>query len=415
MSEKKIMLTPELTPEQREIVEGKPFDTDMLIIAGAGSGKTFTMTRRIIELITAEHHAEKPVNPDAIMGLTFTRKAAEELAQRVDSAVRDVTRQRTAVERADLGARAAGDDTTGSSDSFLTDRNNPAADRLLGQPSVFTYDSFFQQIVRQYGLLIGVDPQTTLISTAGRYQLAAQVVAREFDEVCERLRRPDPDGLDAGVPRALPPLHSGQFGAMGLVEAVCSMADDCLQYMLDMDSEDHTTFTSAIRRVRRWNDAWTAKLRGLLLKAKASHADYDDIIANPALKPSGKPTKPAKKNLPKGLSKAEKEELFQSLQAAYEERSQSLQAADTEWKAIRSAKKQYDVARERAVVVDLAEKYQDAKRANGFAEYPDYTAYAFQLVQRFPSIGEEYRRRYRYVFLDEYQDTSTTQALLLAA
>lgn len=390
MSEKKIVLT----PEQREIIEGKPFDTDMLIIAGAGSGKTFTMTQRIVELITARHHAEKPVNPAAIMGLTFTRKAAEELAQRVGSAVLDVMRQRTGAEDGPgSGTRAAGDGMAGPSDPSVTDRSNPAADRLLGQPSVATYDSFFQQIVRRYGLLIGVDPQTTLISTAGRYQLAAQVVSREFDKVCERLRRPDPDGLDAGVPRALPPLHSGQFGSIGLVEAVCGMVDECLQYMLDMDSEGHTTFASAIGRVRRWNDTWTAKLRGLLLKAKASHTDYDDIIANPDLTPSGKPAKPAKKNLPKGLSEAEKKE----------------------WEAIRSAKKQYDVARERAVVVDLAEKYQDAKRANGFAEYPDYTAYAFQLVRRFPSIGEECRRRYRYVFLDEYQDTSTTQALLLAA
>ncbi|MBQ3308698.1 MAG: ATP-dependent helicase [Aeriscardovia sp.] len=383
MSEKKIVLT----PEQREIIEGKPFNTDMLIIAGAGSGKTFTMTQRIVELITARHHAEKPVNPSAIMGLTFTRKAAEELAQRVGSAVlENVMRQRTEAEDSPgSGTRAAGDGMAGPSDSSVTDRSNPAADRLLGQPSVATYDSFFQQIVRRYGLLIGVDPQTTLISTAGRYQLAAQVVSREFDKVCERLRQPDPDGLDAGVPRALPPLHSGQFGSIGLTEDVCGMVDECLQYMLDMDSEDHTTFASAIGRVRRWNDTWTAKLRELLLKAKASHADYDDIIANPV-----------RKNPPKGLSEAEK-------------------AAYTERKAIHLAKEQYDVARERAVVIDLAEKYQDAKRANGFAEYPDYTAYAFQLVQRFPSIGEEYRRRYRYVFLDEYQDTSTTQALLLAA
>lgn len=233
MSEKKIVLT----PEQREIIEGKPFDTDMLIIAGAGSGKTFTMTQRIVELITARnHHAEKPVNPSAIMGLTFTRKAAEELAQRVGSAVLDV-RQRTGAEDSPgSGTRAAGDGMACPSDSSATDRSNPAADRLLGQPSVATYDSFFQQIVRQYGLLIGVDPQTTLISTAGRYQLAAQVVSREFDKVCERLRRPDPDGLDAGVPRALPPLHSGQFGSVGLIEDVCGMVDECLQYMLDRKS-----------------------------------------------------------------------------------------------------------------------------------------------------------------------------------
>ena len=48
------------------------------------------------------------------------------------------------------------------------------------------------------------------------------------------------------------------------------------------------------------------------------------------------------------------------------------------------------------------------------AEFSDFTIAAYQLVARFPSIGERYRRRYTHVLLDEYQDTSTTQAMLLA-
>ena len=49
------------------------------------------------------------------------------------------------------------------------------------------------------------------------------------------------------------------------------------------------------------------------------------------------------------------------------------------------------------------------------AEFSDSTIAAFQLVTRFPSIGATYRKRYSHVLLDEYQDTSTTQAALLAS
>ena len=54
-----------------------PTGDDVLVVAGAGSGKTYTMTRRIINLIAQGVPAER------ILGLTFTRKAASELLSRV--------------------------------------------------------------------------------------------------------------------------------------------------------------------------------------------------------------------------------------------------------------------------------------------------------------------------------------------
>ncbi|MDU3532364.1 MAG: UvrD-helicase domain-containing protein, partial [Alloscardovia omnicolens] len=99
------------TPEQNAVISADTY-ASMLIVAGAGSGKTFTMTQRIIALI------KQGVSPEKILGLTFTKAAATELLTRVSSQVyahRAHTRQ---------------DEETDADSAFL-------------KPEVYTYDAFF--------------------------------------------------------------------------------------------------------------------------------------------------------------------------------------------------------------------------------------------------------------------------------
>src|SRR5690606_40484925 len=69
---------PPPTEEQTAVIEA-PL-TPMLVVAGAGSGKTETMASRVVWLI-----ANGIVEPRQVLGLTFTRKAAHELGERISA------------------------------------------------------------------------------------------------------------------------------------------------------------------------------------------------------------------------------------------------------------------------------------------------------------------------------------------
>src|ERR1700733_6081784 len=74
----RLLRVPEPTQEQAAVI-GAPLGP-LAVIAGAGSGKSETMAARLVWLV-----ANGMVRPDRVLGLTFTRKAAGELADRVRS------------------------------------------------------------------------------------------------------------------------------------------------------------------------------------------------------------------------------------------------------------------------------------------------------------------------------------------
>jgi DNA helicase-2/ATP-dependent DNA helicase PcrA len=78
-----------LNPQQRRAVEHSEASA-LLIIAGAGSGKTNTLAHRVAHLIV------NGADPRRIMLLTFTRRAAAEMTRRVERIVANVMRGQTA-------------------------------------------------------------------------------------------------------------------------------------------------------------------------------------------------------------------------------------------------------------------------------------------------------------------------------
>jgi DNA helicase-2/ATP-dependent DNA helicase PcrA len=105
------------------------------IVAGAGSGKTAVMAARIAFVVSGGF-----VRPSEILGLTFTNKAAAELDERIRKALMEV-------------ALPPGEEV-----------------------SVYTYHSFADRLIRDYGPKIGVEPEVALLSDAQAHLLVGRLL-----------------------------------------------------------------------------------------------------------------------------------------------------------------------------------------------------------------------------------------------
>jgi DNA helicase II / ATP-dependent DNA helicase PcrA len=136
------------TEEQAAVIAAPP--GPLVVIAGAGAGKTETMAARVVWLV-----ANGYATPAQVLGLTFTRKAAGQLLRRV----------RTRLARL-AGAGLA--PVTGGPDEVAT---------------VSTYHAFAGTLLREHGLLLPVEPDTRLLSETELWQLAFDVVCAHPGEL----------------------------------------------------------------------------------------------------------------------------------------------------------------------------------------------------------------------------------------
>jgi DNA helicase-2/ATP-dependent DNA helicase PcrA len=138
----RVLGLPEPTAEQAAVIGAGP--GPQAVIAGAGSGKSETMAARLVWLV-----AGGMVRADRVLGLTFTRKAAAELADRVRSRLDRLYRAGLADVQADAEA----------------------------EPVISTYHAYAGRLVSDHALREGLEPSMRLITPALSWQLAASIVA----------------------------------------------------------------------------------------------------------------------------------------------------------------------------------------------------------------------------------------------
>ncbi|WP_372594409.1 ATP-dependent helicase, partial [Actinotalea sp.] len=268
------------TPEQRAVIEA-PLEP-ALVVAGAGSGKTETMAARVVYLV-----ANGLVEPDRVLGLTFTRKAAGELSDRVRARLRALRRA--------TGGRGTG----------------------FHAPTVATYNSYAASLVADHAVRIGVEPSARLLGEAGRWQIAHDVVEHWAGDLDTEYKVPT------------------------ITTAVLDLAGELAEHLVDPQD--------LRRELERTIDVLAEAPAVRTLRA------------------------PAKKLLAEAAGSM----------------------------------------RLRSRLVALVEEFTARKRAQDVMDFADQVALAARVAREVPEVGAGERLRYGVVLLDEYQDTSVAQLVLL--
>lgn len=281
------------TDQQEKVITAPLKPT--LVVAGAGSGKTATMSARVTYLV-----ASGQVDPSQVLGLTFTRKATHELRERIENRLGQLYRY------------------PGWTASSSNDTQELTA--VAGEATVATYNSFAGALVREWGLEVGLETDTAVLTPASSWQIMYELMenwGQEFEEPFS--------SLDSATELALQVANSLNENLLSVDEARELMAD------LSQNLKD---------------------LRSVRGAAKAIDA----------------------KSLP-AMTK-------------------------------------------RIQVLDLVERYIDYKRENSLVDFGDQVALACRIVtdERVgPRVIAQYRDRFKAVLLDEFQDTSVAQTILLSS
>jgi DNA helicase-2/ATP-dependent DNA helicase PcrA len=156
------------TDEQRAIIESRHFGP-AVIIAGAGSGKTETMTQRVLWLVV-----NGVVSPHEILGLTFTRKAAGELSRRIRERLSELRQARP---------------------EYFKQHDDLPIDISV---DVATYHSYAGRTLSEHGIRMGIDTDGEPLGEAAAWQMTDTIV-NSFAEVEFNIQGHKPDFIVEAV------------------------------------------------------------------------------------------------------------------------------------------------------------------------------------------------------------------------
>ena len=355
-----------LMPQQLQVV--KTLDRPLFVSAGAGSGKTFTLTRRIVYALSPES-GPFVEHLDQVLAITFTKDAAAEIRDRV---------RRALIEE-------------GMDEEALT----------VDDAWISTIHGMCSRILRAHALELGIDPEFTVLTDTD------ELMDQAVEHVLARATAPDAAPELAASLKALYAWYpmageGGPFGAgttiKGLVRDLLELSSQLPGGMDDVCVARGQADTSALA------DAYRAALGASKAATEKAQMALDAIDAFEA---SGKTMADAARlmmscTMPRA-SKAFPKEQVELLKA---------EAADAFINIVLACGGPALDA-----LVGLARsveaEYRALKAAQSALDNNDLLRMAYEALRDYPAIRAAYEGRFKMVMIDEFQDTDQMQVDLI--
>ena len=355
-----------LMPQQLQVV--KTLDRPLFVSAGAGSGKTFTLTRRIVYALSPES-GPFVEHLDQVLAITFTKDAAAEIRDRVRCALIE----------------------EGMDEEALT----------VDDAWISTIHGMCSRILRAHALELGIDPEFTVLTDTD------ELMDQAVEHVLGRATAPDAAPELAASLKALYAWYpmAGEGGPFGVGTTIKGLVRDLLELssqlpggMDDVRVARGQADTSALA------DAYRAALGASKATTEKAQVALDAIDAFEA---SGKTMEDAARlmmscGMPRA-SKAFPKEQVELLKA---------EAADAFINIVLACggpALDALVALARAVEAE----YRALKAGQSALDNNDLLRMAYEALRDYPSIRAAYEGRFKMVMIDEFQDTDQMQVDLI--
>jgi ATP-dependent exoDNAse (exonuclease V) beta subunit len=381
------------------------FDRDLVVQAGAGTGKTHALVTLYLHLVAGRAAQKEPIAPARLAVVTFTDKAAGELRERIRARLTRL-------------AEAAGDRTVeptllAAEGPLVIDpaiaRRARAAVLELGPAPIGTYHAFCGALLRRYAARAGIDPDFVLSDEAqgaGRASLAIErtvlgaldrddhEVARLVEEFGYRAR---------GRGRALVE-HLAYLRAVRAEQAGGGLGET---YAPDRVAAE---LREAVRALVRAVDEIGAAATDL---AKGSQKNAREmVVLARALEGDGVRSE--------GLL----ERVAPLVELRKKLKSSGTRSIDTERETLKVAELRVEDAHAQVraapfartierLLGEIEERYTAQKRSAGVLDFSDLLVLARDLLRDQPQVRTEVQGRFDAVLVDEFQDTNEVQAELI--
>lgn len=355
-----------LMPQQLQIV--KTLDRPLFVSAGAGSGKTFTLTRRIVYALSPES-GPFVEHLDQVLAITFTKDAAAEIRDRVRRALID----------------------EGMDEEALT----------VDDAWISTIHGMCSRILRAHALELGIDPEFTVLTDTD------ELMDQAVEHVLARATAPDAAPELAASLKALYAWYpmAGEGGPFGTGTTIKGLVRDLLELSSQLPGGmDDVCVARGQADTSALADAYRAALGASKAATEKAQTALDAIDAFEA---SGKTMADAARlmmscTMPRA-SKAFPKEQVELLKA---------EAADAFINIVLACGGPALDA-----LVGLARsveaEYRALKAAQSALDNNDLLRMAYEALRDYPAIRVAYESRFKMVMIDEFQDTDQMQVDLI--
>ena len=401
---------PKWTPRQQLAIG--TLDRDCLVTASAGTGKTAVLSQRCVNILS---DLNDRTDVSAILVLTFTEAAAEEMLSRIASQLRPACNE--------------------SNSAWLRRQM-----LLLDAADISTIDSFCKRLVTDNFHMLGIDPTFRIIDPDEQKLLKSDLLDQTIEaawndpQLCDALslllsqRNVQSSGKEflktilaaSQFLDSIPSRRHWHANAADLANVADVFATDLaqrqkeiilkkltrcadqLQYALDLDRQLADGYWAD------WiNDSYLITINSGINLINADNDKYLDIIRD--FEP------PRFKSKSKELDK----DISDLIKAPIDDVKDSLKAL----KDLALINPRYDqivspaVGIQTTVMLELIKRfdlaYAKAKKRLNCLDFADLEHLALKLLADCPDIAQTLQSRYRYIFVDEYQDTNALQQAIL--